>query len=70
MSHAIRTPLGAIMGFSELIKDNGLGRVQREEFAAVIERNSSQILRIVDDILDLSKVEAGMMLIERDEIFF
>ncbi|MBC7458578.1 MAG: PAS domain-containing protein [Bdellovibrionaceae bacterium] len=67
MSHEIRTPLGAIMGFSELIKENGLGRVEREEYISVIERNSSQLLRIIDDILDLSKVEAGMMLIENIE---
>lgn len=67
MSHEIRTPLGAIMGFSELIKENGLGRVEREEYVSVIERNSSQLLRIIDDILDLSKVEAGMMLIENIE---
>lgn len=64
MSHEIRTPLGAIMGFSQLIKENGLSRGEREEYVAVIERNSSQLLRIIDDILDLSKVEAGMMLIE------
>lgn len=67
MSHEIRTPLGAIMGFSQLIKENGLGKIEREEFASVIERNSLQLLRIVDDILDLSKVEAGMMLIETIE---
>lgn len=65
MSHEIRTPLGAIMGFSELIKENGLGRIEREEFVSVIERNSTQLMRIIDDILDLSKVEAGMMLIEK-----
>ncbi len=64
MSHEIRTPLGAIMGFSELIKDPKLGRFEREEYISVIERNSEQLMRIVDDILDLSKVEAGMMLIE------
>lgn len=67
MSHEIRTPLGAIIGFSELIKENGLGRIEREEYVSVIERNSSQLLRIIDDILDLSKVEAGMMMIESIE---
>lgn len=67
MSHEIRTPLGAIMGFSELIKESGLDREQRDEFVSVIERNSAQLLRIIDDILDLSKVEAGMMLFESIE---
>ncbi len=64
MSHEIRTPLGAIIGFSELIKERGLEQNQTSEFISVIERNSAQLLRIIDDILDLSKVEAGKMLIE------
>lgn len=67
MSHEIRTPLGAIMGFSQLIKEQGGNDVKSEEFISVIERNSSQLLRIIDDILDLSKVEAGMMQIENIE---
>ena len=65
MSHEIRTPLGAIMGFASLLKDPSLGRQEQDGFISVIERNSTQLLRIIDDILDLSKVEAGMMLIER-----
>ncbi|MEO5668828.1 MAG: PAS domain-containing protein [Bdellovibrionota bacterium] len=64
MSHEIRTPLGAIMGFASLLRDETLAREEREGFLSVVERNSSQLLRIIDDILDLSKVEAGMMLIE------
>lgn len=64
MSHEIRTPLGAIMGFVSLLKDEGLSRHDRDGFISVVERNSSQLLRIIDDILDLSKVEAGMMVIE------
>mgnify|MGYP006077431661 CR=1 FL=1 len=67
MSHEIRTPLGAIMGFASLLKDDGLKKEERDSFSSVIERNSSQLLRIIDDILDLSKVEAGMMLIEHIE---
>ncbi|OYZ23711.1 MAG: hypothetical protein B7Y39_03755 [Bdellovibrio sp. 28-41-41] len=67
MSHEIRTPLGAIMGFASLLKDDGLGSEERDSFSSVIERNSFQLLRIIDDILDLSKVEAGMMLIEHIE---
>ncbi len=64
MSHEIRTPLGAIMGFVSLIKDEGVNDKRIQNYASVIERNSVQLLRIIDDILDLSKVEAGMMMIE------
>lgn len=67
MSHEIRTPLGAIMGFASLLKEDALGKDERDGFLSVIERNSSQLLRIIDDILDLSKVEAGMMQIENIE---
>ncbi len=65
MSHEIRTPLGAITGFVSLLNDDTLTVQERQGFLSVIDRNSSQLLRIVDDILDLSKVEAGMMMIEQ-----
>ncbi len=64
MSHEIRTPLGAIMGFASLLKDPSLPQEQLNGFVDVIERNSSQLLRIIDDILDLSKVEAGKLSVE------
>jgi CheY-like chemotaxis protein len=65
MSHEIRTPLGAIMGFVSLLKDSDVNEQMRADYVSIIERNSVQLLRIIDDILDLSKVEAGLMLIER-----
>ena len=52
------------MGFVSLIKDEGLTEKMLQNYASVIERNSVQLLRIIEDILDLSKVEAGMMMIE------
>lgn len=64
MSHEIRTPLGAIMGFVNLLKDTSIPRDEMDEYLAIVERNSQQLLRIIDDILDLSKVEAGLMEIE------
>ena len=67
MSHEIRTPLGAIMGFSELLRNPELTSSELLNFVAVIDRNSQHLLRIVDDILDLSKVEAGKMLFEHIE---
>jgi PAS domain S-box-containing protein len=67
MSHEIRTPLGAIVGFAELLKKPDLTRANIASFVSVIERNSQHLLRIVDDILDLSKVEAGKMVFEHIE---
>jgi signal transduction histidine kinase/CheY-like chemotaxis protein len=65
MSHEIRTPLGAIMGFVELMKKKTLKAEELTAYISIINRNSEQLLRIIDDILDLSKVEAGRMTIEK-----
>jgi signal transduction histidine kinase len=67
MSHEIRTPLGAIMGFVSLLRDSGLSQEEISSYLSVIERNSHHLLRIIDDILDLTKVEAGKMVIEKIE---
>ena len=64
MSHEIRTPLGAIMGFADLLAKTDVPREEVETYLSIIQRNSAQLLRIIDDILDLSKVEAGRMDIE------
>lgn len=67
MSHEIRTPLGAIMGFVDLLKESGLDHDEVANYLAIIDRNSHHLLRIIDDILDLTKVEAGKMVIENLE---
>lgn len=63
MSHEIRTPLGAILGFTELLRGEQMSPEARG-FLDVIERNGQALTRLIDDILDLSKVEAGQMAIE------
>lgn len=65
MSHEIRTPLGAIMGFSNLLKTENPDIIETQRLVTVIDKNSSHLLQIIDDILDLSKVEAGKMVIEK-----
>ncbi len=65
MSHEIRTPIGAIMGFSDLINTPGISEAERSAYTRIIERNSAQLLRLIDDILDLSKIEAGRLSIEK-----
>lgn len=70
MSHEIRTPLGAIMGFSQLAREKEASEEDRDKYLSVMQRNSHQVLRIVDDILDLAKVEAGKVIIEPAKIYF
>lgn len=64
MSHEIRTPLGAILGFSGLLKDNNLTEKERDQYINTINRNGQSLTRIIDDILDLAKVEAGRLEVE------
>ena len=64
MSHEIRTPIGAILGFTDLMKNPANAPEENRSYIAIVERNSQQLLRLIDDILDLSKVEAGKMSVE------
>lgn len=67
MSHEIRTPLVAIMGFVEILRESGVDSKDRDNYLSIIDRNAHHLLCIIDDILDLSKVEAGKMVIESME---
>ena len=63
MSHELRTPLNAILGFSEILKDNlvELSEDQRHECLENIHASGKHLLELVNDVLDLSKIEAGRM---------
>jgi len=63
MSHEIRTPLNGIVGFTELLKSTDLNNDQKE-FVNVIEDSSDNLLVIVNDILDISKIKAGKIELE------
>jgi len=60
MSHEIRTPLNGIIGMTELALDTPLNTAQREYLSAV-EESANSLLSVINDVLDLSKIEAGRM---------
>jgi PAS domain S-box-containing protein len=64
MSHEIRTPMTAILGFAENLLDPTLSSTDREQAAQTILRNGDHLLTILNDILDLSKLEAGKLTLE------
>jgi signal transduction histidine kinase len=61
MSHELRTPLNAVIGFSQLMMDGGFDLDQCREYAGDIHDSGSHLLEIINDILDLSKAEAGKL---------
>lgn len=61
MSHEIRTPLNAIVGFSALLTDSSNSPEEREEYTSIIRNNTELMLNLVNDVLDLSRLEAGDM---------
>lgn len=61
MSHEIRTPMNGIVGFVNLLRDQEVTVEQRDIYLKQIEQSSFQLLHIVDDIIDISKIESGQL---------
>jgi PAS domain S-box-containing protein len=67
MSHEIRTPMNAIMGFSSLLIENYDNRLKLEQFSEIINQRCSDLLEIINDILDIAKIESGQLPISIEE---
>ena len=62
MSYNIRIPLNNVVGFSQLLStDNELDEEERKEYSGIIQTNSGELIQLVNDVLDLSRLEANMM---------
>jgi len=67
MSHEIRTPMNGILGFAGLLKEPGLNGEDQQEYIRIIEKSGARMLNIINDIVDISKIESGLMEISRKE---
>jgi PAS domain S-box-containing protein len=63
MGHEIRTPMNGIMGFSELLKNPALTGTEQQEYVSIIEKSGARMLNIINDLIDISKIESGQMLL-------
>ncbi len=61
MSHEIRTPLNSVIGFSELLRNGGVSPVEQKEYLDNIAYSANALLQLINDVLDLSKLEADQM---------
>ncbi len=67
MSHEIRTPMNAIIGFTDLLSQPNLTEAERDEYIKIIKQSSADLLNLIDDIIDLAKIEVEKINIKKNE---
>ncbi|MCP4993928.1 MAG: response regulator, partial [Gammaproteobacteria bacterium] len=68
MSHELRTPLNAIIGFSKILRHNPEFKEETRQHVNIINKSGDHLLDLINDILDMAKIEAGQMTLEEDDI--
>lgn len=68
VSHDIRTPLNAILGYSELLEKGDETKVEREEALKSIRASGTTLLQLVNDVLDLAKIDAGKIVLHTEPV--
>lgn len=68
MSHEIRTPMNGILGFADLLKSPNLSDAEQEEFVNIIEKSGNRMLKIINSIINISKIESGSESIKNEEV--
>ena len=64
MSHELRTPLNAILGFSGLMRDDASVSAEQRRTLDIINRSGEHLLSLINDVLDMAKIEAGRVAVE------
>jgi PAS domain S-box-containing protein len=67
MSHEIRTPMNGILGFADLLKTPDLSGEEQQEYIRIIRKSGDRMLNIINDIVDISKIESGQMKVDVSE---
>ncbi|HCE54912.1 MAG TPA: hypothetical protein DER05_07865 [Lutibacter sp.] len=67
MSHEIRTPMNGILGFASLLQDPGLTGEKQQKYLKVIEKSGARMLNIINDIVNISKIESGLVNVHIEE---
>ncbi|WP_291795720.1 PAS domain S-box protein [Lutibacter sp.] len=68
MSHEIRTPMNGVLGFSEMLSNPNLSDEKRQNFVNIIQNSGRQLLQIIDDILEISRLETKQIKVREEEI--
>jgi len=68
MSHEIRTPMNAIVGFASMISDPDLSEEDRNKFSAIIQSRSNDLMHIISDLLEISRIESGNATVIRQTV--